>query len=183
VVEKKRSARRPPRPPSPRQGCREAGGKRWPKPAEAKAAPADKARPPRVVLRQLSDEERRAALPPWPTRASPTAKPAASPEQDASAAPGKKNSCVPSGSPAEKRKVEEDARKAADELAKKRAEQEARPPAGKPQGPAEVAGEAPRRRLENEEGRGRRRKKIGGKLVPAKAPRPRRPKANAAAAS
>ncbi len=76
---------------------------------------------------------------------------------------------------AEKRKVEEDARKAADELAKKRAEQEAARRLETTAKPGEVApAEAPRRRLENEEEEENTAKKIGGKLVPVKAPAPKK---------
>jgi len=75
---------------------------------------------------------------------------------------------------AEKRKAEEEARKAADELAKKRAEQEAARRLETPKPAEAAAADAPRRRLENDEEDEGGAKKIGGKLVPAKAPAPKK---------
>ena len=106
--------------------------------------------------------------------ASPTAKPAAIAEQEAERRAREEEQLKAERVAAEKRKAEEDARKAADELAKKRAEQEAARRLETPKTGDGRAGEAPRRRLENEEEEESSAKKIGGKLVPAKAPAPKK---------
>src|SRR5438067_1386482 len=165
VVEKKRSAAPP---------AKAAPVKAAEKPADKPAAKAEavspKAAPARggVVLRQLSEEEkarRAAALADARVSDSEARRQA---EQDAERRAKEEAQLQAERIAAEKRKVEEEARKAADDLAKKRAEQEAarRLETAKP---AET-GEAPRRRLENEEEEESSTKKIGGKLVPANKP-------------
>nr|MBA2589656.1 translation initiation factor IF-2 [Alphaproteobacteria bacterium] len=130
-----------------------------------------------VVLRQLSDEEksrRAAALADARVSDSEARKIA---EGEARRRAQEEEQLKLERAAAEKRKVEEEARKIADEAAKKRAEQEAaRRFEAAPKTPAELAasGEAPRRRLENEEEEEGGAKKIGGKLVPAKAPAPKK---------
>jgi len=177
VVEKKRSAA-PPAPaakPAAKAAEKPAEKPVAAKPAEAKAPlAADKAAPARgVVLRQLSDEEkaRRAAALADARVSDSEARRIA--EQEAERRTREEEQLRAERVAAEKRKVEEEARKAADELAKKRAEQEAARRLETPK-LSEVANEAPRRRLENEEEEEGGSKKIGGKLVPAKAPAPKK---------
>jgi translation initiation factor IF-2 len=182
VVEKKRSAAPPATAakPAPVKAAAE-------KPVEKPAAKAPEvaARPPAavmgaapvrgVVLRQLSDEEksrRAAALADARVSDSEARKIA---EVDARRRASEEELLKVERAAAEKRKAEEEARKIADEAAKKRAEQEAArrfeatPKPGEP-----AAADAPRRRLENEEEEEGGAKKIGGKLVPAKAPAPKK---------
>ncbi|HEX4634856.1 MAG TPA: translation initiation factor IF-2 [Rhizomicrobium sp.] len=153
VVEKKRSAAPPPVAAKP-------AAKPAEKPAEKAAAPAPGtpaakpgAQPVRgVVLRQLSDEEkaRRAAALADARVSDSEARRLA--EQEAERKAREEEQLTAERIAAEKRKVEEDARKAADESAKKRAEQEAarrQEAAAKTGEPAPV--ETARRRLENEE--------------------------------
>jgi translation initiation factor IF-2 len=174
VVEKKRSAAPPAVPAKP-------AAKVADKPAAAPAvqAPAKVEAPKTVapvrggvVLRQLSDEEkarRATALADARVSDSEARRQA---EQDAERKSREDEQLKAERVAAEKRKIEEDARKAADELAKKRAEQEA---ARRLETPSSVVpAEAPRRRLENEEEEEGAAKKIGGKLVPAKAPAPKK---------
>ncbi|HKQ45851.1 MAG TPA: translation initiation factor IF-2 [Rhizomicrobium sp.] len=171
VVEKKRSAT-PPAAAKTVKPAEKPAETPAAKPAEAKA-PA--AAPPRgVVLRQLSDEEkarRAAALADARVSDSEARRMA---EQEAERRAREEEQLRAERAAAEKRKAEEEARKIADDLAKKRAEQEAarRFEAPKPGEPA--AADAPRRRLENEEEEEGGSKKIGGKLVPAKAPAPKK---------
>ena len=126
-----------------------------------------------MVLRQLSDEEkaRRAAALADARVSDSEARRLA--EQDAERKAREEEQLRTERVAAEKRKAEEEARKAADELARKRAEQEAaRRLETTPKAP--LPAEAPRRRLENEEEEESSAKKIGGKLVPAKAPAPKK---------
>ncbi len=172
VVEKKRSATPPAA--KPARPAEKPAEKRAAKPVEAKAPAADKAAPTRgVVLRQLSDEEkarRAAALADARVSDSEARRQA---EQEAERRSREEEQLRAERVAAEKRKAEEEARKAADELAKKHAEQEAARRLEPPK-VGEVASEAPRRRLENEEEEEGGAKKIGGKLVPAKAPAPKK---------
>ena len=175
VVEKKRSATPPAVTAKPAKAAEKPAEKPTAKPVEAKAPAADKAAPARgVVLRQLSDEEkaRRAAALADARVSDSEARRIA--EQDAERRSREEEQLRAERVAAEKRKVEEEARKAADELAKKRAEQEAARRLETPTKLSEVANEAPRRRLENEEEEEGGAKKIGGKLVPAKAPAPKK---------
>ena len=107
--------------------------------------------------------------------ASPTAKPAASPRQKPRAAAAKKKSCKAERVAAEKRKVEEDARKAAERSPPRSApKQEAarRVETPKPgRRPRRSRAAAAWRRKKKKKAR---TKKIGGKLVPAKAPAPKK---------
>src|SRR5450432_678548 len=171
VVEKKRSAAPPlamAKPVKPAE-----------KPAESVAkapevkAPAAAAAPARgVVLRQLSDEEkaRRAAALADARVSDSEARRIA--ETEAERRAKEEEQLRAERVAAEKRKTEEEARKAADDLAKKRAEQEAARRLETPLSP--VAPESPRRRLENEDEEEVSSKKIGGKLVPAKPPAPKK---------
>jgi translation initiation factor IF-2 len=176
VVEKKRSAAPPaaaPAKPAPAKAE---------KPVEAAKAPQVKAPAPAaaapvrgVVLRQLSDEEKaRRATALADARVSDSEARRIA-ETEARRRTAEEEQLKIERAAAEKRKTEEEARKVADDLAKKRAEQEAarRFEAPKP-GEAVVPGEAPRRRLENEEEEESSAKKIGGKLVPVKAPAPKK---------
>jgi len=176
VVEKKRSATPPAATAKPAAKVAEKPAEKpAAKPAEAKAPAADKGAPARgVVLRQLSDEEkaRRAAALADARVSDSEARRIA--EQDAERRSREEEQLRTERVAAEKRKVEEEARKTADDLAKKRAEQEAARRLETPTKLSEVANEAPRRRLENEEEEEGGAKKIGGKLVPAKAPAPKK---------
>ncbi len=170
VVEKKRSA-------APPAAAAKPAGKQADKPAAPQAAKAEAAKaasPARggVVLRQLSDEEkarRAAALADARISDSEARRHA---EQEAERKAREEEQMHTERVAAEKRKTEEEARKAADELARKRAEQEAARRLDTPKAP--VPAEAPRRRLENEEEDEGTAKKVGGKLVPAKAPAPKK---------
>jgi translation initiation factor IF-2 len=174
VVEKKRSAAPPAvaaKPVKPAEKPAEKPAAKAPEAAAPAAAPARG-----VVLRQLSDEEkaRRAAALADARVSDSEARRIA--ETEARRRAVEEEQLKLERAAAEKRKAEEEARKAADELAKKRAEQEAARRFEAPKTPAELAasGEAPRRRLENEEEEEGGAKKIGGKLVPAKAPAPKK---------
>ena len=175
VVEKKRSAAPPVVAAKPAKAVEKPAAEKAAAPVAAPAA-AKPAAPARgVVLRQLSDEEkaRRAAALADARVSDSEARRIA--EQDAERRAREEEQLKAEHVAAEKRKAEEEARKAADELAKKRAEQEAarRLETAKPG--EVVPGEAPRRRLENEEEEEPGgAKKIGGKLVPAKAPAPKK---------
>jgi translation initiation factor IF-2 len=177
VVEKKRSAA-PPAPAAAKPVAKAAekpAEKAVAKPVETKAPAAASAAPARgVVLRQLSDEEkaRRAAALADARVSDSEARRIA--EQEADRRSREEEQLRAERIAAEKRKVEEEARKTADDLAKKRAEQEAARRLENPTKLSEVANEAPRRRLENEEEEESSAKKIGGKLVPAKAPAPKK---------
>jgi len=171
VVEKKRSAAPPAAKPAAKPADKPAAPAAQ---APAKAESAKTAAPARggVVLRQLSDEEkarRAAALADARVSDSEARRHA---EQEAERKAREEEQMRAERIAAEKRKAEEEARKAADELAKKRAEQEAarRLEAAKEPAPTE----APRRRLENEEEEEGGAKKVGGKLVPAKTPAPKK---------
>ncbi|HKY17916.1 MAG TPA: translation initiation factor IF-2 N-terminal domain-containing protein, partial [Rhizomicrobium sp.] len=172
VVEKKRSATPPASAAKPVKAAEKPAETPAAKPAEAKA-PA--AAPPRgVVLRQLSDEEkarRAAAL--ADARVSDTEARRMA-EQEAERRAREEEQLRAERAAAEKRKAEEETRKIADELAKKRAEQEAARRFEAPKPGEAPATDAPRRRLENEEEEEGGSKKIGGKLVPAKAPAPKK---------
>ncbi len=176
VVEKKRSAAPPAVPARPVKAAEKPAEKPAAKAPEA-AAPAAAPAPARgVVLRQLSDEEkaRRAAALADARVSDSEARRIA--ETEARRRAQEEEQLKLERAAAEKRKAEEEARKIADDLAKKRAEQEAARRFEAPKTPAELAaaGEAPRRRLENEEEEEGGAKKIGGKLVPAKAPAPKK---------
>ena len=179
VVEKKRSAT----PPVAAKPAAKAAEKPVAEKTAAPAAAAPKTAAPArgVVLRQLSDEEksRRAAALADARVSDSEARRIA--EQDAERRTREEDQLRAERQAAEKRKAEEDARKAADDLAKKRAEQEAARRLDTPLSP--IAPDAPRRKLENEDEEEVASKKIGGKLVPDKAPAPKKAEANAAAAS
>jgi translation initiation factor IF-2 len=178
VVEKKRSAAPPAVAPKPSVKPAEKPVEKPVAAAPAVKAPAAVAPAPvrGVVLRQLSDEEkaRRAAALADARVSDSEARRIA--ETEARRRAQDEEQLKLERAAAEKRKAEEEARKVADDLAKKRAEQEAARRFEAPKTPAELAaaGEAPRRRLENEEEEEGGAKKIGGKLVPAKAPAPKK---------
>ena len=176
VVEKKRSAappaaaaKPPPRPPKsrpPSAAAPEAGRQG----AAAAAAPARG-----VVLRQLSDEEkarRATALADARVSDSEARKIA---EAEARRRARKKNSSRSSAPPPKSARPRKKPARPPTKLAKKRAEQEAARRLEAAPSPAKSPpAEAPRRRLENEEEEEGGAKKIGGKLVPAKAPAPKK---------
>jgi len=171
VVEKKRSAV-PPAKPSAKPAEKPA---EKPVAAAAKAdAQAPKAAAPArgVVLRQLSDEEkaRRAAALADARVSDSEARRIAEVESERRAR--EEEQLKAEHAAAEKRKAEEEARKAADELARKRAEQEAARRLESPKAPE--AGEAPRRRLENEEEEEGSKKGGPGKPGAPKTPAPKK---------
>jgi translation initiation factor IF-2 len=177
VVEKKRSAAPPAA--AAKAPAKAAAEKPVAPPAApevvARAPAAPVAAPRGVVLRQLSDEEkqrRAAALADARVSDSEARKIA---EAEARRRAQDEEQLKIERAAAERRKVEEEARKIADEAAKKRAEQEAARRLDAAPKTGEVApADAPRRRLENEEEEEGGAKKIGGKLVPAKAPAPKK---------
>jgi translation initiation factor IF-2 len=172
VVEKKRSAT----PPAAAKPAAKPAEKPAEKPTAAAPAAAAKAAAPArgVVLRQLSEEEkaRRAAALADARVSDSEARRIA--EQEAERKAREEEQLKAERVAAEKRKAEEDARKAADELAKKRAEQEAARRLETPKAAEAAPAEAPRRRMENDEEDEPTSKKIGGKLVPAKTPAPKK---------
>jgi translation initiation factor IF-2 len=159
VVEKKRSAAPPAATPAPAAKPAPKAEAKAPAP-EAKAAPAPA--PARgVVLRQLSEEEkaRRAVALAEAKVSDAEARKIAEAEAKRRAEDEEKLKAEKAA--AEKRRLEEEARKAAEEIAKKRAEQEA---ARRTETPAAtLPGEAPRRRLVNEEEEEGGKKGIPGK--------------------
>src|SRR5471032_1114097 len=175
VVEKKRSAAPPVVAPKPVKAAEKPAEKPAAKVPEAKAPTAAAAAPARgVVLRQLSDEEKaRRATALADARVSDSEARRIA-ETEARRRAVEEEQLKLERAAAEKRKIEEETRKAADELAKKRAEQEAARRFEAPKAGEAATGEAPRRRLENEEEEEGGAKKIGGKLVPAKAPAPKK---------
>jgi translation initiation factor IF-2 len=139
------------------------------------AKPAPKAAPARgVVLRQLSEEEKaRRATALADARVS-DAEARKIAEDEARRRAAEEEQLKIERAAAERRKIEEDARKAADELARKHAEAEA---ARRTTGPAEVkpaVADLARRRVTNEEEEETTTKKVGGKLIPVKAPAPKK---------
>jgi translation initiation factor IF-2 len=169
VVEKKRSA-------APPATAAKSAAKAAEKPAAAPAAkapaPAEKpvAAPRGVVLRQLSDEEkaRRSAALADARVSDVEARRLA--EAEARRRAQEEEQLKIERAAAEKRKIEEEARKVADEAAKKRAEQEAARRFEAPKAGEVVPGEAPRRRLENEEEEESSKKGGPGKPGAAKVP-------------
>ncbi len=140
-------------------------------PAEAaKPAAAKAAAPARgVVLRQLSDEEKaRRAAAIADARVSDTE---ARAEDEARRRSTEEEQMKAERAAAERRKTEEDARKAADVEARARAEEAARRVEPKtPLAPTEVA----RRRPVQEEEEESTTKKVGNKIIPVKAPAPKK---------
>jgi translation initiation factor IF-2 len=169
VVEKKRTLGAP----APKAAAEK------PAPAEIKAAPAEvkpaaKAAPVRgVVLRQLSDEEknrRAAALADARVSDSEARKNA---EEDARRRASEEEKLKIERAAAEKRKAEEEARKIAEAEAKKHAEAEALRRADPTKAPA--PGDTVRRRPAQEEEEETTTKKVGNKIIPVKAPAPKKP--------
>ena len=172
VVEKKRSAAPPA---AAAKAPAKAAAEKPVAAAPEVVARAPVAAPRGVVLRQLSDEEkqRRAAALADARVSDSEARNIA--ESEARRRAQEEEQLKIERAAAERRKVEEEARKIADEAAKKRAEQEAARRFEAAPKTGEVApADAPRRRLENEEEEEGGAKKIGGKLVPAKAPAPKK---------
>jgi translation initiation factor IF-2 len=136
------------------------------KPAAAKAPARG------VVLRQLSDEEkaRRAAALADARVSDAEARRIA--EEDARRKTAEEEKLKTERQAAERRKAEEDARKAAEEQARKHAEAEVARRA-EPAKPA-TAAEPARRRVNLEDEEETATKKIGGKIVPVKAPAPKK---------
>jgi len=173
VVEKKRSAA-PPAAAAPAKPAPKAAPAPVPAaPAEARAPVKPAAAPRGVVLRQLSDEEkarRAAALADARVSDSEARKIA---EAEAKRRAQDEELLKAERLAAEKRKAEEEARKIADDLAKKRAEAEAARRAETPV--STVPGDAPRRKLQNDEEEGDSGKKgVLGKPGAPKAPAPKK---------
>jgi translation initiation factor IF-2 len=173
VVEKKRTLGAP----APAKAAeKKAVAAEKPAAAAETAKPAAAKAPPRggVVLRQLSDEEkarRAAALADAKVSDSEARRQA---EEDARRRSAEEEKLKAERAAAEKRKLEEDARKAAEAEARRHAEAEAARRAD-PKAPAAVAPlEAARRRPVQEEEEETATKKIGGKIVPVKAPAPKK---------
>ena len=148
VVEKKRTLGAPAPAAKAEKPAAKAAAEPAPAPVAAAAAPKAAAPARGVVLRQLSDEEktRRATALAEAKVSDAEARKHAEVEAKRRAEDDEKLKIEKAA--AEKRKVEEDARKAADDIAKKRAEEVAR----RTETPlSTVPGEAPRRRLVNEE--------------------------------
>ena len=152
-----------------------------PAPAEKAAAPAPEAaktaaKAPAargVVLRQLSDEEkarRAAALADAKVSDSEARRLA---DEEARRRTAEEEKLRTERAAAEKRKAEEEARKAADAEARRHAEAEAARRT-EPKPAATPAPETGRRRPAQEEEEETATKKIGGKLVPVKAPTPKK---------
>jgi translation initiation factor IF-2 len=173
VVEKKRSAAPPAAPAKPAPAPKAAPAPAPAAPAEARAPVKPAAAPRGVVLRQLSDEEkarRAAALADARVSDSEARKIA---EAEAKRRAQDEELLKAERLAAEKRKAEEEARKIADDLAKKRAEAEAARRAETPV--STVPGDAPRRKLENDEEEGDSGKKgVLGKPGAPKAPAPKK---------
>jgi translation initiation factor IF-2 len=169
VVEKKRTLGAPvPAKPA----AREAAAPEKPVAAEVKqAAPKPAVRG--VVLRQLSDEEkarRAAALADAKVSDSEARRIA---DEDAHRRAAEEEKLRAEHVAAEKRKTEEEARKAADAEARRHAEAEAARRVEPQPGVAPLS-EVGRRRPAQEEEEETATKKIGGKLVPVKAPTPKK---------
>jgi translation initiation factor IF-2 len=174
VVEKKRSAAPPAAAkPAPAPAPKAAPAPAPAAPAEARAPVKPAVAPRGVVLRQLSDEEkarRAAALADARVSDSEARKIA---EAEAKRRAQDEELLKAERLAAEKRKAEEEARKIADDLAKKRAEAEAARRAETPV--STVPGDAPRRKLENDEEEGDSGKKgVLGKPGAPKAPAPKK---------
>ena len=170
VVEKKRSAAPPAAAAKPAPAPKAAPAPAPAAPAEARAPVKPAAAPRGVVLRQLSDEEkaRRAAALADARVSDSEARRIA--EAEAKRRAQEEELLKAERLAAEKRKAEEEARKIADDLAKKRAEAEAARRAETPV--ATVPGEAPRRKLDNDEEEGDSKKP--GKPGAPKAPAPKK---------
>jgi translation initiation factor IF-2 len=127
-----------------------------------------------VVLRQLSDEEkarRATALADAKVSDSEARRTA---EEEARRRAAEDEQLKVERAAAEKRKIEEDARKVTEAEAKRHAEAEALRRAEPKPGTVPAAGEVVRRRPAQEEEEETATKKIGGKLVPVKAPTPKK---------
>ncbi|HEX4118402.1 MAG TPA: translation initiation factor IF-2 [Rhizomicrobium sp.] len=144
-------------------------------PAAEAAKPAAKAQPPRggVVLRQLSDEEKaRRAAAIADARVS-DAEARARADEDARRRVVEEEKLQVERAAAEKRKAEEDARKAAEAEVRRHAEAEAArraDPKAAPVAPVEVA----RRRPVQEEEEEAQTKKVGNKIIPVKPAAPKK---------
>ncbi len=127
-----------------------------------------------VVLRQLSEEEknrRATALADARVSDSEARKNA---EEDARRRSAEEDKLKIERAAAEKRKAEEEARKLAEAEAKKHAEAEALRRADPAKAPA-PGGEVARRRPAQEEEEETTTKKVGNKIIPVKAPAPKKP--------
>ncbi|HEY8253557.1 MAG TPA: translation initiation factor IF-2 associated domain-containing protein, partial [Rhizomicrobium sp.] len=173
VVEKKRTLGAP----SPKAAEKPASraDKAVPAPTAEAAKPAAKASPSRggVVLRQLSDEEkaRRAAAIADARVSDAEARRHA--EEDARRRAQEEEKMKAERTAAEKRKAEEDARKAAEAEARRHAEAEAARRAD-PTKPMPVAAEPARRRPVQEEEEEAQTKKVGNKIIPVKPATPKK---------
>ena len=175
VVEKKRTLGAPvPAAKAPAEKPAVASAEKPVVAAPAKVAPVAKVAPTRgVVLRQLSDEEksrRAAALADAKVSDSEARKMA---EVDARRRAAEEETLKIERAAAEKRKIEEEARKLAEAETRRHAEAEAARRTAAAPGTA-LPGEVARRRPAQEEEEETATKKIGGKMVPVKAPTPKK---------
>jgi translation initiation factor IF-2 len=172
VVEKKRTLGAP-APAAAKAEKKAPAEKPAPEIAAAKPSAAAKPAAKGVVLRQLSDEEkarRAAALADAKVSDSEARRNA---EADAARRAIEEEKLKAERAAAEKRKIEEDARKLAEAEARKHAEAEAARRAS-PATPGVAPTEVARRRPVQQEEEESATKKIGGKIVPVKAPAPKK---------
>jgi len=169
VVEKKRTLGAPAPAAKAEKPAAKAAAEPAPAPVAAAAAPKAAAPARGVVLRQLSDEERTRRATALAEAKVSDAEARKHAEVDAKRRAEDDEKLKIEKAAAEKRKVEEDARKAADDIAKKRAEEVAR----RTETPlSTVPGEAPRRRLVNEEEEESSKRGAPGKPGAPKTPAP-----------
>jgi len=169
VVEKKRTLGAPAPAAKAEKPAAKAAAEPAPAPVAAAAAPKAAAPARGVVLRQLSDEEKTRRATALAEAKVSDAEARKHAEVDAKRRAEDDEKLKIEKAAAEKRKVEEDARKAADDIAKKRAEEVAR----RTETPlSTVPGEAPRRRLVNEEEEESSKRGAPGKPGAPKTPAP-----------
>lgn len=173
VVEKKRTLGAPGTSPKPAEKKAPAAEKPAPVAVETAKSAAAKPAARGVVLRQLSDEEkarRAAALADAKVSDSEARRQA---DEEARRRAAEEEKLKAERFAAEKRKAEEDARKIVEAEVRRHAEAEAARRTT-PTPAAVPAAEAGRRRPVNEEEEETATKKIGGKIVPVKAPTPKK---------
>ena len=171
VVEKKRTLGAPAAPKAKEKPAEPAPA---PAPEAAKPVAAAKAPARGVVLRQLSDEEkarRATALADAKVSDSEARRQA---DEEARRKSSEDEKLKVERLAAEKRKAEEDTRKAAEAEARRHAEAEVARRTGDPKPGVLPVAEVGRRRPAQEEEEETATKKIGGKLVPVKAPTPKK---------
>jgi translation initiation factor IF-2 len=142
------------------------------KPVAAAPVAAPKPATRGVVLRQLSDEEKARRATALADAKVSDVEARRNAESDARRRAAEEEKLKAEHAAGEKRKIDEEARKLADIEAKRIAEEAARRVEPKPATPA--AGEVSRRRPAQDEEEETVAKKIGGKMVPVKAPTPKK---------